>query len=124
MLTETNTNEIVSINTSKLTGVRKVEPVQITNSLPENGKELPFQEKESHASKESIDNAVKEINEHVQLIQRELQFTVDEDSGRTVIKVLDSQTKELIRQIPGEDALDVAKKLSEGADLEIFNSYS
>jgi len=124
MVTETNTNDVLSINKSKLTGVKKIEPVQTTNSLPDKGKNLPFPEKNTKASKESIDDAVKKINENEQLIQRELQFTIDEDSGTTVIKVIDSQTKELIRQIPGDEALNVAKKLSEGANLEIFNSYT
>jgi flagellar protein FlaG len=124
MFTENNSNEITTMNSSNTTGVKKVEPVQVTHSLPDSGKELPDRGKKPKVTEENIDDAVKEINEHVQVIQRELQFTVDKDSGITVIKVIDSKTKELIRQIPGEEALSVAQKISEGASLEIFNSYT
>ena len=124
MFTENNSNEITTVNSSKTAGVKKIEPVQVTHSLPDSGKELPYRGKKPQVTEENIDDAVKEINEHVQVIQRELQFTVDKDSGITVIKVIDSKTKELIRQIPGEEALSVAQKISEGANLEIFNSYT
>jgi len=124
MASDSNSSEISSVNTPKILGVNKVEPVPITNSLPDGGKRLPFNEEKTQAPKQSVEDAVKDINDHVQLTHRELQFTIDEASGKTVIKVIDSQTKELIRQIPGEEAISVAKKLSEGANLEIFNSYT
>lgn len=124
MFIENNSNEITPVNSSKTAAVKKVEPVQVTNSLPDGGKELPSRGNNSHGSKENVDDAVREINEHMQVIQRELQFTVDKESGETVIKVIDSKTKELIRQIPGEEALSVAQKISDGANIEIFNSYT
>lgn len=124
MAIDSNSSDISSVNAPKILGVNKVEPVPNTHSLPDRGKELPFNEEKTQASKQGVEDAVKDINEHVKLIQRELQFTIDEASGKTVIKVIDSQTKELIRQIPGEEAIRVAKKLSEGANLEIFNSHT
>ena len=48
----------------------------------------------------------------MQTIRRELQFTVDEDSGLTVVKVFNKETDELIRQIPSEDFLKLAKTKS------------
>ena len=54
---------------------------------------------------EALESAVKTISEAVQVRQRTLQFTVDEDSGRTIITVIDKETEEIIRQIPPEEVL-------------------
>lgn len=58
-----------------------------------------------------MEQAVSQVNEFVQSLSRDLQFTVDEDSGRTVIKVLDTETKTVIRQIPPEEMLRIATYL-------------
>lgn len=63
------------------------------------------------ASKELIEQTVKRINSHIQKVERNLQFEVDEDTGRTVVKVMDTQTQELIRQIPREEILKLAQTL-------------
>ena len=58
------------------------------------------------ATKDRLDEVVAVLNDFVQQIQRDLNFSVDEDSGRTVVKVLDTETKEVIRQIPSQEVLD------------------
>jgi len=40
-----------------------------------------------------------------------------------VIKVMDLATKEVIRQIPNEEALNIASKLAEGVDMKLFSEY-
>jgi len=72
---------------------------------------------------EKLDVAVQELNEYMQVVQRELHFSVDKDSGHTVIKVMDLATKEVIRQIPNEEALNIASKLAEGVDMKLFSEY-
>ncbi len=70
-------------------------------------------EKESDDNKqpveESLNDAVKQLNQYVQSINRNLEFNIDNDSGETIVKVIDSETEELIRQIPNEEALRIAK---------------
>lgn len=61
-----------------------------------------------------LERAVSKLNDYVQNVQRALQFSVDEDSGRTIITVLDSETKEVIRQIPPEEVLNLARTLHKG----------
>jgi flagellar protein FlaG len=58
-----------------------------------------------------ISETVTEINDIIRSVQRDLAFNVDEDSGRTVISVIDSESGELIRQIPSEDLLAIATHL-------------
>ncbi len=44
-----------------------------------------------------------------------LEFSIDDTTGQTVVKVVDSSTKEVIRQIPSEEMLAIAQTLaSEG----------
>ena len=42
-----------------------------------------------------------------------LQFSVHEDTGRTMVRVVNKDTDELIREIPPEEALNLAAKLEE-----------
>ena len=79
------------------------------HSLPVRGKELPPQQRE--AEPEQLEAAVTQIADYVQNISRELQFSLDDDSGRTVLKVLDSESQELVRQIPSEEMLVLARKI-------------
>jgi len=56
-----------------------------------------------------ISEAVERLNELVQNQRRSLHFSVDQDTGRTVIRVVDPETSELIRQIPAEEVLNLAR---------------
>lgn len=58
-----------------------------------------------------LEKAVKDLSESAQNLQRSLQFSIDESSGRTVIKVIDKLTQEVIRQIPEEHVLALAARL-------------
>ena len=122
MVAEINTDNVFSTNTAQTRGPEKVLPVNPAKplqKLPGEGKELPQESRESN----KIDDAVEDINEYIQSVQRELQFSVDKDSGHTIIKVMDMETNEVIRQIPNEEALKFARMLEEGADLELINTY-
>jgi flagellar protein FlaG len=66
-------------------------------------------------AKAELERAVESLNESVQSHRRSLRFSVDEDSGRTVIRVVDPSTDEVIRQIPPEEVLDVARHLGNSA---------
>ena len=48
---------------------------------------------------------------------RELEFRIDEASGRMVISVRDERTGELIRQIPDATALRIAQRLESQAEV-------
>ncbi|MEM7209377.1 MAG: flagellar protein FlaG [Pseudomonadota bacterium] len=67
---------------------------------------------------EKLSAAVRDINDYVQRVQRTLQFSVDDDTGTTVVKVLDSETDEVIRQFPPEEALALARHLQASQDTQ------
>jgi flagellar protein FlaG len=58
-----------------------------------------------------LNDAVKKINETLKGLSQNLEFSIDEDSQRTVVKVVDQQTKDVIRQIPTPEAMEIAKAL-------------
>lgn len=64
------------------------------------------------ASAEEVRAAADKINKALQnLVSSSLEFSVDQDSGRTIVRVVDVETKDVIRQIPNEEALAIAKSL-------------
>jgi flagellar protein FlaG len=61
--------------------------------------------------------AVRRLNELMAQRQRDLSFHVDEASGRTVITVRDARTSEVVRQIPSEEVLALARALEDARGL-------
>ncbi len=88
------------------------------------GKELPEIEQtiDVEARNTEVKEAVSKLNEFSQKTQRDLNFQIDEDSGRTVIRVYDRITAKLVRQIPDEAALELAKKLNSEEPSLMFSA--
>lgn len=71
-------------------------------------------------SAEDVREAADKINKVLQsLVSSNLQFSVDQDSGQTIVRVVDVETKDVIRQIPNEEALAIAKSLGKFQGLLI-----
>ena len=58
-----------------------------------------------------LKDAADKANEFVKSINQELQFSVDKGTGETVVKVLDKQTGDVVRQIPSKEMLELAKAM-------------
>ena len=124
MISNIVTQDVSVAGDVKTPVVDKVNAVAAVKSLPQDGKELPPDNtKQTETEPGKIEQAVQRMNEHVQLVNRQLEFRIDEESGRTVITVLDSDTQEIIRQIPNEEALHLAHKLQQGDELELFDKF-
>lgn len=66
---------------------------------------------------DSITRTVKQLRQQVhELKYTNLEFGIDEQYGEAVIKVTDAETKELIRQIPPEEVLELVAHLKELAE--------
>jgi flagellar protein FlaG len=68
------------------------------------------------ASVEQVEAAVSAVAEFVSDYARELQFRVDDASGKTVITVRNATTDEVVRQIPSEEVLELAARIREASD--------
>lgn len=80
------------------------------------------QEQAAQDRRAQVETAVKRLNEYVQSIQRGLKFDYDEEVSQTVITVVDSSTNEVIRQIPDEVALELARSLSADSSFSLLNA--
>jgi flagellar protein FlaG len=61
--------------------------------------------------KEELADALKSINKALQDRSPGLEFSIDRDSDRSVVKVVDKDTQEVIRQMPSREAIEIAKAL-------------
>ena len=68
-------------------------------------------------SREEIEQTVSEVSDFVQNIQRNLLFSVDDDSGETIIKVTDRETDDVIRQIPSEEVVQLQQYLKDASGI-------
>lgn len=68
----------------------------------------------AEVDKVSVDKAVHDINKALVTLKKdERHFKVDEELGELVVKIVNSDTKEVIRQIPTETALKLSKNMQE-----------
>jgi flagellar protein FlaG len=82
----------------KATGVQTANAVQPVGATP---------------SLDDVKQAVQDINKSLQSLSQGLEFSVDTDTKEVIVKVIDQQTKEVLRQMPSEEALQIAKALDQ-----------
>jgi len=70
---------------------------------------------------EKLKTAVQDIEKFVQSVKRNLQFSIDEESGKVIVKVIASDTGEVVRQLPSAEALKIADNLQNAHSL-LFNA--
>jgi len=64
-----------------------------------------------------LEQAVSAVQDFVQSVQRDLNFELDDASGQVVVKVIESESGEVIRQFPSEEALGLAASVEESRSL-------
>ncbi|ABE54602.1 flagellar protein FlaG protein [Shewanella denitrificans OS217] len=108
--TELNVTPLAAQQSDKteLTRISSIQAVSNT-TLEESEKKL--------APEADLNKIAEELTDMLSLMRKGLTFSVDDDSGRQVISVKDIASGDLIRQIPSEEALNLAEKLSEFTGL-------
>ena len=80
---------------------------------PEAAVEVAASAAKSEQSRRDLKETVSRLNEHLQRSGRNLLFSVDDEIDRTVITVKNSQTGQVVRQIPDESLLRVAHSIED-----------
>jgi len=70
-------------------------------------------EAEKKPTNEELGNAVADLNKVAQAASQGVRFSIDEDTGRTVVKVVDTQTDKVLRQIPSVEALKLWRSMEQ-----------
>lgn len=86
---------------------------QLINA-PEEAQEAPETEL---PTPEKMQELASKMSDMMSMMRKGLAFRVDDTSGKSVVSVMDVESGELIRQIPSEEALELATKLTEVTGL-------
>ncbi|MDE6433355.1 MAG: flagellar protein FlaG [Lachnospiraceae bacterium] len=97
--------------TGRQSGYEPKDGQEKENNANDEGKNL------SEVSPEKIKNAVSEINKKIRLTHTQCEFKFHEKTNRIMITVKDSETDEVIKEIPPEKTLDMIAKSLELAGL-------
>ena len=65
-----------------------------------------------------IDKAVADLQAYVDGLDRDLSFRQDESIDRSIITVRDANTNQLVRQIPAEAVVEIARQIREDLDAK------
>lgn len=99
---------------------RGSEPVEETAKPPSPARTRPGSKKEAPSvsvDRAAIDRAVAKVSEVLDTTSPRLKIEVDDETERVVVKVIEEESGEVIRQIPPEELLRLGKYLSGGKGL-------
>lgn len=88
----------------------------INDRLSENGKPAFIPSKTDalpQLSPDQLKNTVTKFNDVMKQSKQNLEFSVDTETKKPLIKLVDSVTGELIRQIPSEEMLAIARSIDQ-----------
>ncbi len=103
---------VVQLSLPKLPNISQ--SAAATESVPP--QVMPVVSQDLAPSPLELDNAINSLNEHMQSIRRDLNFSVDQDSGQVVVKVVDTETREVIRQMPSEEVMALVRGIKDYAN--------
>jgi len=74
-------------------------------------------------SMDEVQQAVNELNAKIERQSVQVNFDVDDDTGRIVVKVKDVETGDILRQIPSEEMLEFARNASRGVGVTLDQQF-
>ena len=83
------------------------------NAVAPSGQSLPVSPPPPPPRVVDVEKAVERLNQLMTSHQCSLRFEIDATSGRTVITVINDTTKEVVRQIPSPELLQIARNLDD-----------
>jgi flagellar protein FlaG len=78
--------------------------------------------KSARPDRGEIENAVKTLNKFTEMTAQDVRFSIDEESGKTIVKVVDVATQTVLRQIPNVEALSLSRSLDKMQGLLVRDS--
>lgn len=67
-------------------------------------------------SSEELEESINSANKLMEYLNRQINFTIDDKIDRVVVKIIDGETQEVIRQIPPEEMVALMKRLKDLVD--------
>ena len=85
-------------------------PVAVSGLAAQAPKAAP-EKAEARPDRDEVSSAVKKLNDALPQSAQSLEFEIDEESKDLVVKIIDRDTKEVVRQMPTKEALEMAKSI-------------
>lgn len=114
--TPTNTASIAKGNVIDVKSSVSERDAAINEASVENGSRIAVRE-DGQASNEQIRQSVEKINKSVS--NSEAIFGIHDATNRVMIKIVDKETKEVIKEFPPEKTLDMIAKVWEMAGIMV-----
>lgn len=80
------------------------------------GKSSDLDKDDSHEDAK-VKAAAEDIQKFFHSVKRNLEFSIDEESGKVIVKVIASDSGQVVRQIPNAEILKLADSLSDANSL-------
>ena len=111
--------DVQSVNVDSTTAsVVKTQPEKEQDGSEENGSQQQAATgQQSQAMPEQLKKAIAEMNKNINNTNQEAVFGVHEQTNRVMIKIIDKETKEVVKEFPPEKTLDMIAKLWEMAGI-------
>jgi flagellar protein FlaG len=102
-----------SEDTNKVKVQDRVEQRQLEKSIAKEQQDKQEQIKGTSESvpREELEEAIRAISDFISMPNKNVNFAIDDSSEKTVIKVFDTDNKELLRQFPSEEVLEIAQRI-------------
>ncbi len=109
-----NVMQVTRIDVPRTPGVQASEDVEAAKAaVVEQAQQAEAEKSEAVApTEEEVTEVVNRMNDFVQSIQRDLSFSVDDETGHEIVQVIDTETSKIVRQIPSEEFLQISKSIS------------
>lgn len=90
----------------------------VWQDIPPGGKAMPAasEHRPLEPGDTRLTEAVSQLNDYIQSVHRNIEFTVDAALNRVVVKVYNLETGEIVREIPAEEVLDMTRYFLEQRD--------
>ncbi|SMO69088.1 flagellar protein FlaG [Balnearium lithotrophicum] len=108
-----NIDSARQINSQNLQALDQKNQVRIQKETIKQQEEKIEKLKNEKVSPEVVEKVLEELRKKLSMLNTQLQIKIDKDTDITVVKVVDKQTNKVIRQIPPEYVLKIAKYLDE-----------
>lgn len=117
--TEQSLKAVVTENTAQSTSDMKTDNTHATQQQQSEAVQSTDKASEmaSEVTADDISKTVDDMNSLLQEMKRNISFSVDEDLGDSLIIVKDSESDEVIRQIPSEELVVLRKKMDDVAGI-------
>jgi flagellar protein FlaG len=84
-----------------------------TSAVSNTSQPQPDTKAASEVSSKELEATLEKFRQAADLSSSSLSFSIDHDTGKTVVRVTDQATGQLIRQIPSQEMIDLAKSIDQ-----------